>query len=232
MICMRRGKTLIALLLAAAMAFALAGCGKRGVTAEDATNLVQGNLDEIYLGVFDPDFLKSVNITESQAEETYRGGLETETEYFIYYYGLEEVSDELYQEIVDLHADIYSYSSYTVQPATEQSDGSYAVKVTFRPLDIHVQVDEEWADFMTAFNDDYADVDVDSMTDEEYAAFWSEYSDDYNRRVVDLVKSKLPTMGYGEEDSLVIQVILDDDGYYTMDETSFQMFDTMLLTYP
>ena len=208
MICMRRGKTLIALLLAAAMAFAPTGSGKRGETAKDATILVQGNLDEIYLGVFDPDFLKSVNITESEAEETYRGGLETETEYFIYYYGLEEVSDELYQEIVDLHADIYSYSSYTVQPATEQSDGSYAVKVTFRPLDIHVQVDEEWADFMTAFNDDYADVDV------------------------DLVKSKLPTMGYGEEDSLVIQVILDDDGYYTMDETSFQMFDAMLLTYP
>ena len=66
---MKRMKRSIALCLVLVMALTLTACGG-GVTAKDATALVQGNLDEIYLGKFDPEYLKLVDITEADARET------------------------------------------------------------------------------------------------------------------------------------------------------------------
>ena len=85
--------------LALALSLALAACGggESGgkVNEEKATSLVQGNLDEIYLGKFDPDYLELVSITENEAEETYLGGLEVEAETFMYYIDIEFTTDEV-----------------------------------------------------------------------------------------------------------------------------------------
>ena len=226
---MRFKKLLACAALAALTALSLAACS--GYSAEDATVLVKGNLDIIYLGEYTDAYLKNVDATEAEAQEIYQNNLEVESDYFIYYYDMEEVSDELYQQLVDLHAEIYSHAQYEVLPAAKQSDGTFAVKVTFRPIDIHVQVGEEWDSFIDGFNADYADVDTAAMTDEEFNAFWLAYNDDYNRRVIELVRSKLPTLGYGEEESVVIQVAKDEDGYYTPDDNGLNSFDTLLITY-
>ena len=217
---------------AAALVLGLAGCSGGGYTADDATSQVRGNLDEIYLGKFDPDYMERVGITEEEAEKTYLDGMDVEADYFIRYYGLETVSDEQRQEIIDLHKEIYSNADYEVQPAVKQSDGTFAVKVIFRPLDIHVQVDEEWDDFLNNFWAQYDSVDVDSMTDEDYAAFEQQLYNDYTEQVIDLVSSKLPTIGHGDETSTVIQIVQDEDGYYVMDQNGFGQFDGLLITYP
>ena len=226
---MKFKKACVCAALAAVTALSLTACS--GYSAEDATVLVKGNLDIIYLGEYTDAYLKSVNATEAEAQEIYQNNLEGESDYFLYYYDMEEVSDELYQEVVDLQKEIYSHAQYEVLPATKQSDGTFAVKVTFQPIDIHVQVDEEWDDFINAFNASYADVDPDAMSDEEWEAFWPAYNDDYNRQVIELVRSKLPTLGYGDEESVVIQVAQDEDGYYTPDDNGLGSFDTLLITY-
>ena len=226
---MKFKKACVCAALAAVTALSLTACS--GYSAEDATVLVKGNLDIIYLGEYTDAYLKSVNATEAEAQEIYQNNLEGESDYFLYYYDMEEVSDELYQEVVELQKEIYSHAQYEVLPATKQSDGTFAVKVTFQPIDIHVQVDEEWDDFINAFNASYADVDPDAMSDEEWEAFWPAYNDDYNRQVIELVRSKLPTLGYGEEESVVIQVAQDEDGYYTPDDNGLSSFDTLLITY-
>ena len=45
------------------------------------------------------------------------------------------------------------------------------------------------------------------------------------------MRSKLPALGYGEEESVVIQVAKDEDGYYTPDDNGLNSFDTLLITY-
>ena len=50
---MKKFRTAAALILALALALSLAGCGT--AMSDASAMLVQGNLDEIYLGKFDPD---------------------------------------------------------------------------------------------------------------------------------------------------------------------------------
>lgn len=226
-----RKKTLT-LIIALALIFTVTACSGGGYTAADATAQVKGNLDEIYLGEFIPDYLKSVGITEAEAQETYLSGMEYEADYFISYYGMENVTDAQYEEIVDLHKDIYSHAKYEVQPATKQSDGTYAVKVVLSPIDIHNQVDAEWDAFMEEFWGQYDDVDVNAMSDDEYAEWYGEVVDNYNQAVIDLVRSKVAGIGYGDETSVVIQIVQDDEGYYIMDSTGFGTLDSLMISYP
>ena len=234
---MKYFKKLAAAGLVLAMTLALTACGGGGVNSMDATALVKGNLDEIYLGIFDPKFLEDVNSTENEAEQIYLDGLEAEASYFFSYYSFGDsytyVSDEQMQAAIDLYKEIYAKSKYTVQPATKQSDGTFAVKVVFEPVDIHVQVSDMLEDFFNEFLTQYEDVDTEGMTDDEYDAWMAEtVYPAFNQAILDLVESKVPDIGYGEENSTVIQVVQDKDGAYTMDQTGFDTFDMLLVTYP
>ena len=147
---MKRMKRSIALCLVLVMALTLTACGG-GVTAKDATALVQGNLDEIYLGKFDPEYLKLVDITEADARETYEEGLEVEAEVFAYYFDISNMTDEIKAEIIDLYKEIYAWSKYTVGEASKLDESTYAVKVVVSPLDIFVLVDEAFDEAMEPF---------------------------------------------------------------------------------
>ena len=90
------------MLLIAALLIPLAACGG-GYTAADATALVKANLDILYLGQYDADYLSTTETSENDAEEIYQGNLEAEVNNrLILYYGMEAVSDEMYQELLDL----------------------------------------------------------------------------------------------------------------------------------
>lgn len=224
---MKAGRKLAAAGLALALMLALAACGG-GYTAADATALVKANLDILYLGQYDSDYLATTDTSENDAEEIYQGNLEAEVNNrLILYYGMEAVSDEMYQELLDLQEEIYSHAKYEVLPATEQADGTYAVKVNISPVNIHVLVDEDYYDARDEFWADHPE-DVNEMSEEEYQA----YCDDYNQMVIDLIKARMPEIGNEEETSVVIQVVQDSDGLYTPDENGLASCDDLIITYP
>lgn len=220
-------KRIIALVLMLVLAFSLTACGG-GVTANDAKMLVQGNLDELYLGKFDADYLKLVDSTEEESQQSYLDGLEVEAEVFAYYFDIENLTDELKAEIVDLYKEIYAQSKYTVGDASKLDESTYAVKVTVSPLDIFVLVDDVFDDAMQPFYDKYAAVDTSAMSDAEYDAYDKEWAE----TVIALCQSKLPEMGYLEGRSLVIQVTLDEDDYWTMSGDDFYNLDEIIIEYP
>lgn len=224
---MKLGRKLAAAGLALALTLALAACGG-GYTAADATALVKANLDILYLGQYDSDYLSTTDTSENDAEEIYQGNLEAEVNNrLILYYGMEAVSDEMYQELLDLQEEIYSHAQYEVLPATEQADGTYAVKVNISPVNIHVLVDEDYYDARDEFWADHPE-DVNEMSEEEYQA----YCDDYNQMVIDLIKARMPEIGNEEETSVVIQVVQDTDGLYTPDDNGLASCDDLIITYP
>ena len=217
----------VAAAAALALILSLAACGG-GITADSATDLIQGNLDVLYLGKFDPDYLELVDITENEAEETYLDGLSVEAEYFTNYFGIEYVTDELEADIIDLYKDIYAQSKYTVNPATKIDESTFGVKVVVEPLDIFSLVDEDWDEGMAAYYDQYGDVDLSTLSEEAYQAcdaLWAEC-------ILALCREKLPEMGYMEEKSLVIQVTQDDDGYWSMLGDDFTKLDEIIIYYP
>lgn len=224
---MKHMKRSIALCLVLVMALTLTACGG-GVTAKDATALVQGNLDEIYLGKFDPEYLELVDITEADARETYEEGLEVEAEVFAYYFDISNMTDEIKAEIIDLYKEIYAWSKYTVGEASKLDESTYAVKVVVSPLDIFVLVDEAFDEAMEPFYTKYANVDISAMSDDEYTAYDKEWAD----AVIALCREKLPEMGYLEDRSLVIQVTLDEDDYWVMSGDDFNSLDEIIIEYP
>lgn len=229
----------VVLLLILCTMLSLTACGGSN-EAEDVTTLVQGNIDVIYLGKYDSEYLDMVGATEKEAEQDYLDGLEVEAEYFANYWGIVEASygesyfdlDESFRNrIIEMYRKIYSNSKYEIQPATKQDDGSYTVKVLIEPIDIMEQAVEMYEnDEYAPLNDfwaKYEQVDFSTMSDEDYMA----YTHEYGEVIVQMVEELIPNLGYKEQKSQVIQVE-EIDGVKIINDDDWGIFDTYVIYYP
>ena len=231
-------KKLICLLLLLCMLFSLTACG--GSELKDVTLLVKGNIDVIYLGKYDPAYLKLVDSNERIAEQEYLSGLEVEAEYFAHYWGIvdsnydesfEDLDESFRQEIIELYREIYSHSKYEVQEAIKQDESSYAVKVLIDPIDVMDQAvtlyENDEYEPLNDFWVKYADADFSLMSDEEYL----NYTHEYGRIIVQLVRDQLPNLGYMEQKSQTLQV-QETDGVQTINSDDWAIFDSYVIYYP
>ena len=219
----------------------ICACGSvGGFGTKDVSTLVQGNIDHIYLGKYDAEYLKMVDITEEEAEADYLDGLQMEAEFFASYWGIidtsygesyDDLDESLQAEIIDLYKEIYSHTQYEIQSVTKLDDGSYSVKVLVDPIDIMEQADEMYANDeyepLNQFWTKYAEADLSAMTDEEYMAFTNEYGE----IIVQMITDLLPELGYTEQKSQVIQVEVED-GIQSINEADFGIFDSYVISYP
>ncbi len=215
------GKHLLALAMAAAMVFTLAGCDDGGLSTDDATTCVQVELDTTYKGEFDGFLDFYSNVDASDAREQYSYQMEWAAQQYLYMYGLtdpEDTSSTLEADEMttaraeDLFADIYAKSNYEVVSATKQDDGTFSVKLLVRPIDVIVQLDDSIEEFMDEFYTQFDNVDTDAMTDEEFVEWYTgAYADRYYEAILDLLESKIDGIDYGEEKSIVIQVQQDPE---------------------
>ncbi len=220
---------LAALLLAGALMAALAACS--GVTPEDAETYIQGLLDASYLGQYDPEYLELADITEEEArEEDYEWNTAAEAEILREYLAIQSTETAV-QQSVDLIKEIYARSKYEVGAASKLEDGSYAVTVSVQPMDILVRytsqtdLNQVWQDILTehGVTDQAA---LDAMSGEEYMVL----EDAYAAAVLDGIRALLPAMGYGPEQSAVLQLQREDDGYILVG-TDWQHLDSMMIDY-
>ena len=234
-------KRVAALGLALSLALGLSACKGGSSDVDNVTTMVQGNLDEIYQGKYDPEYLKLVGSTESESEEAYLAGLEVEAEYFTYYWGIldasyneqyEDLDQDLRDEIVALYKDIYSHSKYTVEPAVKQSDGNFTVKVTVEAIDVMQQAsdiyDNDSYEPLNQFYEKLGTMSAEEMTDEQYA----EITNEYGHIIVQLVKDQMPNLGHLEAKNLSIQVEKGEDGAFAINDDDWERFDTMVIEYP
>lgn len=211
----------------------LAGVKVNADSDIDAVAYMQGQLDEMYLGKFDPNYLKMVDITLAEAQETYDNNVTIESEYFMSLYQIDYPTDAFKVRLKDLYKQIYAKSSYTVVSSAQQPDGSYSVKVTVRPLDIIQLFDKAAPDVIDAFNAKYDKVDTEAMTDAEFDTWYETiYDPDYATILADLLESLIPKMGYLEEKSIVVQIAKDPtDGYYAITDDSMSNLDALMIDY-
>lgn len=231
-------KSVTALLTSLCVLLGLSACGNTGI--ETATLLVQGNIDVIYQGKYDDEYLNLVGSTKADAEADYLDGLAVEAEYFAYYWGIvdadygdeyEDLDESFRDELVELYRDIYSHSKYEVMDAVKQEDGSYTVKVLVEPIDImekayELYVNDEYEP-LNEFWDKYADADFSSWTDEDYM----DYTHEYGETIVQLVRDQLANVGYKDQKSQAIQVE-KVDGVLQINEDDWGIFDSYVIYYP
>ena len=218
-----------ALLLAGVMALGLAACG--GITSDDAEAYIQGLLDASYLGQYNQEYLDLADITEEESRtEDYEWNTAAEAEILREYLAIQS-TDAAVQQSVDLVKEIYSHSRYSVTGASKLEDGSYAVTVSIQPMDILIRyqnqtdVNEIWMTVL-AEHGVMDQATLDAMSDEEYMAL----EDIYAAAVLDGIQALVPEMGYGPEQSVVLQLQLEGDTY-TLVGTDWQHLDSMMIDY-
>lgn len=209
-------KKRVAIIWVLAAVLLLAGCGG----GFDASGYVRGVLNNIYLGD-SAEYTKMVDITEEEAAEEYEQGIEVEADFFLQYYGIGEVSDDVYQQIVDMYKTIYQQSKFEVQEAIKNGD-DYNVEVLISPIDVIVNSEE----------------DISAAVDEFVAAADpADYPDDLSindalaRIVVDVINGNMPELGWQDQKSIIVKVEKDDAGYYGLSSDAISQLDQDMIAY-
>lgn len=195
---------------------------------DNFVTLVQGNLEELYLGVYDEKYIELVNTTEAECVENYEDGIESEAEYFAYYYDIEYLTDELKSEIKDMYRKIYSYSNFNVGAASKLDDRTYAVKIEIYPINIFELVEEQFDEKIQEFYDKYEGVDVDAMTEEEYMLY--DYA--WAKCILDMCYSVMPEISYDDVQTLAVQIIKGDDDIWRIADNDMAAIDNLIIAYP
>ena len=225
---MKKAKTAAALALVLALALSLAGCGT--AMADASKMLVQGNLDELYLGKYDPDFLTMVDSTEAEAQTNYEDGIGVEVDYFIRAFGIEYPTDDVRAELTELYKEIYSHSKYEVGDATKVSEDTYGVPLTIYPIDIMEKVAEQLDAAATALQEQYTDEQLYAISTDEQA--YIEYDYAWAQMLLGLVRDNIGSIGYLDPVDIVVQVSQGSDEVWTIDDNDFQRIDTEIISYP
>lgn len=207
---------------ALAMALSLTACGGGSkLSTEDASTCVQVELDATYKGEYSGfvDFYS--NVTTEDARNQHNDNVEGEALIFLNNFGPEsltdpsevvEASDMQLHRAKELYEKIYTKADYSIASSTKQDDGTFAVKVNIKPLNIlHLLSDNAeagFADFWTKFDA----VDTDSMTEEEFTTWYENtFAREYYDTLLDLLEAQIDDMDYMEEKSIVIQVQQDEE---------------------
>lgn len=209
-------KRMAAAVVAMVTALALTACAG----GFDASKYVNGVLNNIYLGD-STGYMELVEITAEEAKEEYEQGISVEADFFLQYYGLDSVSDDVYQQIVDMYKQIYSKSKFEVKEAVKNGD-DYNVEVVVSPIDVIVNSEEA---ISTAVDDFVANANPDDYTDEQVL------NDDLAKLVIKVINDNMANLGYQAEKSIIVKVEKDAQGYYGISDDAIGLLDQDMIAY-
>jgi len=211
-------------LIVCVIAVCLTGCS----VAFDASAYIKGNLDSLYLGTVDAEFLDLVSNTEEELKQSHEAALLIETEYFFNFFDIVEdlISPEMKGEVIEMYRLIYSNAKYEVGEATQTGD-DYLVDVTVYPIDIIQKVLEDFDDFMSAWYDRQENGSFEDLSVEEFETLWA-------REVINFVKARIGSIGYLEPETLSVRVVShasEGSNFYTISDDDIRRVDTLIITY-
>ena len=236
-------KRMFVLTLTVLLALGLSACRdlSGGITADDAKQCVQVEMDTTYKGDFAGcvDFYS--NVTTSDAREQYDANVEGEALLFLDGMGVPTLenqsesvpaSDLQVHRAKELYEKIYAKSDYSIVSSSKQDDGTFAVKVTIKPLDVFDLLNEDYDAGFEAFWAKFDAVDTDSMTDEEFATWYTEtFAKEYYDTLLNLLEEQIPDIGYKTSKDIVIQVQQSEDGSLFISNEDLQNLDRLIIDY-
>jgi len=223
---------LLCLLLSAAALLSLAACTsplEEKLWEILTPTLVQGDLDALYLGEFNENYLDLTGASEEDCQSAYEQNLSLSADIFARCFGITNLTDDLRSEVEDLYREIYARAHYSVVGAVQIDETHYTVTVNVEPMDFFTPVLDGFDDAMVGFRARWIDyVDVSRMTDEQYAAFEL----DWAQSVLAWCRRNLDGITYLPVQTVEISVTQDGDGLWSTDADSMQAFDEAVLYYP
>ena len=225
---MRRG----ALCLCLCLCLVLTGCGgadgrTTDLTEADAALYVEGLLKETYLGEYDPDYLRLVDCTESQAREVYEAGLEADVDWFLESYGVEYPTEELREELRELYVGMYALARFQVVSAARQSDGSFSVKLTVEPVNVPYGLSSALEKAARPFCQKYPPEEVSQLTEEEAR----ERDKEWAALLLEVWQEALEDGDNLSAQSITVQLEQDKDGNYAITQEDLERLDSLIVDY-
>lgn len=225
---MKGWKRALAVAGAAVMLAALAACQS---VAKDATVFIQGELDATYLGKINEEYLNVVeDMTQADAQAKYDYNLQAEGEYLLSYLGVELPTEAVYQRAEAIVGEIYSHAKYTVADAELLKSGDIAAEVTISPIEIMTLIPEEkYAETWQAVKQQagVSDDQVAVMSDEEYQVLDEQYA----MALLDELEGLIGQITYGTDQTILLQMKEDEEGYYSLVESGMQQLDEIMIDY-
>lgn len=194
----------------------MSGCSGGNGIGYDAAGYVKAVMDNIYYGDSE-DYRRFVDISEEEAESEYESGLEVEADYFLWWLGLEYVSDKTMEQYRDLFRDIYQNAKYSVE-LVKQDENSYQVEVKVSPIDLFVKTREEV--------DHAIDTELDKTYDSDEE--WDEAIAKSVYRILDQNKNEI---SYLEETSVIVTIAQGKNGLWSFDNEDFKNVDAAIIVY-
>ncbi|MBQ2062103.1 MAG: hypothetical protein II458_05435 [Oscillospiraceae bacterium] len=225
---MRTIRCAAVLALACLMLLSVIACKALPNKSEQFSILVQGNLDEIYLGRANSSYLKLTGSTAEDVAANYEGSLGQEATFFCGYFSIAHPTDQIRSEIVELYRQIYANASYIVGDAVKADDGSYAVSVEIQPLNIMQTAIDGHEESLAGFYEKYRDVDSETLSGAELAA----YEADWAHAVIGMVRAQLSHITYRDAVTVDVRVSQTEGGFWQMNAEDLQAVDALILYYP
>lgn len=214
--------------IACALALTLTACG--GLSGQDVTTYIQGELDCTYKGEYTQEYLDLVEgMTEEAALQQYEENTQAEAQRLLSYLEVYFPNEQVNQRAAQLVKDIYADARYSVGEGSKLKGGDFAVEVTLFPLELfHLIPDETYGQVWTQVClDNGTDPDLaNTLSEEEYQALDAEYA----LRMMDQVEQVLPQLTYGQEQSVMLQLKLED-GSYSLVSSGWKTLDDMMIDY-
>ncbi len=232
-------KTLVkrlCLILAAVLCMGLlTGCGSIAsgilgllgmVPAFNPEDLVQGNLDAVYLNQYTEDYLDMVDTTAEALQAKYEEGIAYEVEFFAYYFdiALDICDPSIEAQITQLYQQIYPHSKYEVGTSTKNGD-TYLVSLTVYPIDLFQQALEAESDALQADWDARVNSgEFDNADESTFETAWAQ-------SIIDMVTPYVDRIGYLDPVTVSVQITQNSEGAYSISQSDFDRIDELIIAY-
>lgn len=219
---MRRKLSLIMTTILVVLAFTTCD-GKSGSKAEAAryTNYIEAIMDCSYRGEVDR-YTEVVDATTSEAEEVYKSTVEYYAYQLMSYneVAYDYVSEDLFNQYVDLAERVMAKAKYNVNEATKVED-DYQVKIEIYPVDFNDITTEEVESYIDEFNKMLDGIDTTQLTEEQIVA----YEEQYGQDIYNILNKYVDQIGYKDVVTKVVIIEVDEDGYYGIPDEDWYDID-------
>lgn len=233
-------KRMLALALTALCLFICAGCSstRAQINQYNAVLYVRGVLDETYSGAPGDGYLRLMDLTREDTQETYEKNLEAEfSQRLVVRFQLDEtfLDNDLRDDYLELLETVYAKASYTVAQATALDGGRYCVEVSVTPVTF----------FQAAYADGYAKLRADfekahplpdedaqaEMTAAQIRKTTENFEDKWAQAVYDYLYARLDAVTTAPAVTKLVLVTPDTSGRYSLSPTDLQDIDDLVLQY-
>lgn len=206
-----------AMLLCGCVGFLLCGCGEDATSLEyDAAGYVEGVLNNVYYGDSE-GYREFVDISEEEAKQEYERGLQVETDFLLSTFGVENISEETHRQFDDFYRDVYQKAKFKVSLKEKLEDG-YKVEVVISPIDIIAKTRDD--------ADNAFDTALDQGADSE-----AELHERIAKAVLQVLDSAKDDYGYLEDETVIVTIKKDEDGYWAFNDEDFNEVDSYIIAY-